>query len=601
MIDIETTRAQLKAATERADLSPSAAENIASWLTEPHLEEYAQQVAEHVAAGKFKELDDAFWTIIPFGTGGRRGRMYPIGCNAINDRTIGESAQGLADYMKEQTQGESLACAIAYDTRHRSRQFAELCAEIMTAAGFMVYFLDGYRSTPELSFAVRYKDCDCGIMITASHNPPSDNAVKVYGPSGGQFVPPHDKDSIARMQQVTRIERASFASALKEGKIVYCQEEVDAAFVAALQRQSMPGPRELKIIYSPLHGVGSSAVLPALEAVGFEDVELFGPHAEPDPNFPNVPDNVANPENSAVFDAIIKRAKATGADLIMVTDPDCDRLGCAAPLTADPDSPWETLTGNQIGSLLTDCLLSTHRDAGTLTPEHYVVKTLVTTELMRRIADDYGVQTAGNLLVGFKWIGAEMDARGPDRFVFGAEESYGFLAGDHVRDKDAAVAAMLLAEYAARLKTEGLTLHGKLDELFRRYGCHAESQVSVRMPGEKGMDDMKALMAGFRTDPPRSIAGMKVVRVRDYLGGTVTEPGAGPQPLDGPTGDMVILDLDVEGNYVAVRPSGTEPKVKFYTFAYQRPDPADDLPAIKAALAERLAEMERDLSARSKR
>ena len=199
MIDIETTRAQLKAAAERADLSPSAAKNIDSWLTEPHFEEYSQQVAEHVAAGRFKELDNAFWTIIPFGTGGRRGRMYPIGCNAINDRTIGESAQGLADYMKEQVRGKSLACAIAYDTRHRSRQFAELCAEIMTAAGFMVYFLDGYRSTPELSFAVRFKDCDCGIMITASHNPPSDNAVKVYGPSGGQFVPPHDKDSIARI------------------------------------------------------------------------------------------------------------------------------------------------------------------------------------------------------------------------------------------------------------------------------------------------------------------------------------------------------------------------------------------------------------------
>jgi len=281
----------------------------------------------------------------------------------------------------------------------------------------------------------------------------------------------------------------------------------------------------------------------------------------------------------------------------MATDPDCDRLGSAAPLTADPDSSWATLTGNQIGSLLTDCLLSARRDAGTLTPEHYVVKTLVTTELIRRIADDYGVRTAGNLLVGFKWIGAEMDARGPDRFVFGAEESYGFLAGDHVRDKDAAVAAMLLAEYAARLKTEGLTLHGKLDDLFRRYGCHAESQVSVRMPGEKGMDDMKALMTGFRTDPPRSIAGMKVVRVRDYLGGTIAEPGVGPRPLDGPTGDMVILDLDVRGNYVAVRPSGTEPKVKFYTFAYQRPDPAGDLSAIKAALRERLAVMQRDLSA----
>ncbi len=597
MIDIDATLAQLDAVAAEKRLSPAAAENVRTWLTEPYLEEYAAAVADHLAAGKFQELDDAFWTIVPFGTGGRRGRMYPIGCNAINDRTMGESAQGLADYVKEHVQHKPLRCAIAYDTRHRSRHFAELCAQIMAAAGFTVYFLDGYRSTPELSFAVRYKDCACGIMITASHNPPEDNAVKVYWSTGGQLLPPHDADSIERMKQVTWIKRIAFAQGIEEGKIVYCQDEVDAAFFDAVNAQGIAGPRDLKIVYSPLHGVGGSAVPAVLAADGFTDVEVFAPHAAPDPDFPNVPGHSANPENPAVFDAIIERAQEIGAELIMATDPDCDRLGCAVPATTDPAGPWTTLTGNQIGALLTDFLLQAARAAGTLTPEHYIVKTLVTTELMRRIADRYGVQTAGNLLVGFKWIGGEMDARGPERFVFGAEESYGFLAGQYARDKDAAVAAMLLAELAARLKAEGLSLCRQLDGLFEQYGCHAERQFSVRMPGEQGMDDMQTLMGTFRSAPPTSLGGMRVARVRDYLGGTLTEPGGEPQPLDGPTGDMVICDLEVEGNYVAVRPSGTEPKVKFYMFAFDPPGTGADLKAIKTAQADRLAAMEADLNA----
>ncbi|MFZ5831521.1 MAG: phospho-sugar mutase, partial [Planctomycetota bacterium] len=515
--------------------------------------------------------------------------------SANNDRTIGESAQGMADYVKDQVQGKPLSCAIAYDTRHRSREFAELCAEIMVASGFKVYFLDGYRSTPELSFAVRYKHCDCGIMITASHNPPSDNAVKVYWSTGGQLLSPHDKDSIRRMQGVTEIRREPFAKALADGRVEYCQEEVDRAFVEAVLRQSHGGPRNLKIIYSPLHGVGASAVCPVLEAAGFNDVEVFGPHATPDPDFPNVPKNVANPENSAVFEIIIERARQVGADLILATDPDCDRLGCAVPKSAAAGAEWATLTGNQIGSLLTDYLLGQRQAAGTLAPSLYVVKTLVTTELMRRIADHYGVQTAGNLLVGFKYIGGEMDDRGPKDFVFGAEESYGFLAGDHVRDKDAAVAALLLSELAASLKAEGRTLYEQLDDLFRRYGVHSESQMNVLMPGEKGMEDMMALMARLRTDPPAEIAGMRVVRSRDYLSQTMLMPGGSPQPFDAPKGDMVIFDLADEGNYVAIRPSGTEPKVKFYMFAFDPPGPSVNLEATKAAQADRRRRMEEDL------
>ncbi len=498
-----------------------------------------------------------------------------------------------------------LACAIAYDTRHRSRDFAELCARIMAAAGFKVWFLDGFRSTPEASFAVRHKQCDCGIMITASHNPPTDNALKVYWLTGGQLLPPHDQNVIDRVYRVQEIARIPWAEGLAAGRIEYCQEEVDAAFVAAVMRQSTPHPqagtrRDLKIIYSPLHGVGATAVCPVLDAAGFKDVEVFGPHAAPDPDFTNVPGHVANPENAAVFDTMIARGREIGADLILATDPDCDRLGCAARLTPAA-AAWKTLTGNQIGSLLTDSLLAARKAAGTLHPRLYVVKTLVTTELIRRIADDYGVETAGNLLVGFKYIGGEMDLRGPKDFVFGAEESYGFLAGDHVRDKDAAVASLLLAELAARLKGvpgtpgPGKTLHQQLDELFVRYGCHSESQINVQMPGEQGMDAMKTLMANFRSHPPLELGGLKLVRLRDYLSNTVRVPGGKPAPLGGPQGDMVILDLEAEGNYVAVRPSGTEPKVKFYMFAYDPPAASVDLAAIKAAQAARMKAFGDDL------
>lgn len=595
--DLDTVLPLMDQAAATGKLSPGAVANLRVWLSEPHFAEYRPQIVEHILQGKWKELDDAFWTVIPFGTGGRRGIMYPIGSNTINDRTMGESAQGLATYVRQHVTDRPLACAIAYDTRHRSRQFAELSAEIMAANGFQVYFLDGYRSTPELSFAVRYKSCSCGIMITASHNPPSDNAIKAYWSTGGQLLPPDDQGVIDCVMNVGAIQRIPFADALAQGKVVYVQDEVDRAFLAAVLQQSRPGPRALKILYSPLHGVGASAVLPALEASGFRDVELYAPQATPDGDFPNVPGHVSNPENPRVFDALVERAQQSGADLAMATDPDCDRVGCAAPLTLQSGAPWACVTGNQIGALLADYLLEAGRTAGTLTPAHYLVKTLVTTELIRRIADAYGVRTIGDLLVGFKWIGGAIDQYGPERFVLGAEESYGFLAGTHARDKDAAVAAMLLAELAARAKAEGQTVHEKLDALFVRYGYHAERAFSVTMPGAEGMERMRAVMARFRQDPPASLAGMNIARMRDYQEKVIRTSPCTILPLEGPTGDLVMLDLETEGNYVAVRPSGTEPKVKFYMFAFQSPAAIRDLVATKSAAAERLAAMERDLRA----
>lgn len=594
--DSQHSLAQLETAANSGQLSAGAVDNLRAWLTEPRYAEYAPQVAEQLAAGRYQELDDAFWTVIPFGTGGRRGKMYPIGPNAINDRTIGESAQGVADYVKRVANGPQLSCAIAYDTRHRSQHFAELCAEVMAAAGFRVYFLDGFRSTPEISFMVRYKKCDCGIMVTASHNPPSDNAVKVYWSTGGQLLPPHDQGVIDCVMSTGHIERTPWADALAAGQIVYCQQEVDQAYIDAVLRQRIAGPRDLKIIYSPLHGVGASAVLPVLAVDGFEDVELYGPHATADGDFPNVPNHVANPENSGVFAAIIDHATATGAELILATDPDCDRIGLAAPRTTDANSPWGTMTGNQIGSLLVEYVLEQWARDGRLTPEHYIVKTLVTTELARRIAEAHGVQTHGDLQVGFKYIGGTIDDCGPDKFVIGIEESHGYLIGSHARDKDAAVSALLLAELAAQTKAAGRSLHEQLDALYWQYGYHGESQSSVKLPGSEGMQQMAALLAKFRDDPPRRLAGLAVTRVRDYLALSEREPGGASRAFDGPRGNMIMLDLDAPGTYVAVRPSGTEPKVKFYTFTFEPAEQLADLEDTKARHAERLAALAADLA-----
>ena len=594
---IEQALSAAKQAVTDGNLTESALENLTNWLTQERYAAYQESIVKHIEEKRWQKLDDVFWTVIPFGTGGRRGRMYEFGSNAINERTIGESAQGLANYVLSQlTSGDRKPrCAIAYDTRHRSREFAELCAGIMVANGFEVFFLDEYRATPQLSFAVRYKECDCGIMVTASHNPPSDNAVKVYWSTGGQVLPPHDKAIIDQVMTVDAIQKADFEACLADGSVKICTKEVDDAFLEAIEKFAWPGPREAKMIFSPLHGVGAFAVMPVLQKAGFTDCEVFALHEEPSGDFPNVPGHVSNPENQQVFDAPIERAKEIDADVIMATDPDCDRLGCAAPLTSEDGSPWATINGNQIGALLTDYVCAKMQGMGKLTEQSYVIKTLVTTDLTRRICESYGVRCESNLHVGFKWIGGLMDEVGPDDFLFGTEESHGYLMGQHARDKDGAVACLLMAQLVAQLKSEGKTLHQRLDELLEQHGCHQEKLVNVQMEGSEGMALMSKLMQAFRDAPPSQLGGLDVAAVRDYQALTTRAPDGSTKPMDAPAANMVMLDLDADGNYFAVRPSGTEPKVKFYMFTYCAPGETEDLASAKSLLASRLESLEGDI------
>jgi phosphomannomutase len=597
---------QVLAADAAGKLNGKSLENLRLWLGEPRYSASRQMIANLICQGKWAELDAAFWTTIPFGTAGRRGVMYPVGPNAINDRTMGESARGLADYLLElypdrAGQG-TLSVAIGYDTRHRSRHFAELCAEILTAVNIRVLFLDGFRATPELACTVRTKKCDAGIMITASHNPPSDNAIKVFWSDGAQIRPPFDGALIDRVNRVQDIPRKNFAVAFNQGLVKFVQEEMDRVYQAAVLKLAKPGPRELKILYSPLHGVGRTCVEPVLLADGISTLSIYGPQAEPDGNFPNVPGHVSNPENPGVFTDLITAAKSNGNDLILASDPDADRIGAACPESYKTGADWKFLTGNQIGVLLGECLLGRLKAAGQLTREHFIVKTLVTSNMLVRLAESYGCTAYGDVLTGFKWIGLVMDEHDPTKFVLGTEEAHGYLAGTHIRDKDAAVAAMLLAEFAAELKQQGKTLWQALQALYQRIGCFQERSFAVTLPGADGMDRMQRVIAKFRNEPPTKLGDCTVKQIRDYEQSTIRQldplpSGNALSTLIGPRADMMFFDLNLPGHMVAMRPSGTEPKLKFYLFSELPPKSSQDVPMAIATLQQRLLLIENDLHA----
>jgi phosphoglucomutase/phosphomannomutase len=602
MHSVHDALAELAAARSAEKISAAAAERVVLWLTDPSYADFVPHVIEHVENDLWGKLNDVFWTTIPFGTAGRRGSMYPIGTAAINDRTIGESAQGLADFVhQKRTGGDALRCAIAYDTRHRSRHFAELCAEVMAANGFKVFFLNGHRSTPELSFTVRAKRCDCGIMVSASHNPPQDNAVKVFGPTGGQLRAPDDEAVMQCVERCREVRRTPFAEVVaaassrrpSTGEFEFCEDEMDRRYRAAILEHSFSGPRDLSILYSPLHGVGLTSVLPVLDADGLKQIEVFAPHSEPNGDFPNVPGGIANPENPAVFDSLIERAEQIDTDIVIASDPDADRIGAAARMI--PGGAWKILTGNQIGALLADFILRRRHAEGQLNFNHYIIKTLVTSDMACRIAEHYGVKCYGDVPTGFKWIGGLVDDLGPERFVFGFEEAHGYLIGDYVRDKDAAGAAMLLAELAAELKPLGRTLHQELDRLYRLVGYHEEKTIGITLEGPEGTEKIRRIMDDLRSQPPVSLAGMKVRQVRDYECGLIARSAGESAPLDGPRSDLAIFDLEPAGNRVAVRPSGTEPKLKVYLFAYRTPNESNDLELARAGGSQQIGAMEADL------
>ncbi len=567
----------LSQALDIGQVSDTAAANIKRWLTEAPYAVYRDRLVQDIEAGQWKALDEAFYTVLEFGTGGRRGKMYPVGTNVLNDRTVGESARGLADYILARKGVDApKSCVIARDTRHNSPEFAERCARVLAAAGFKVYLFPEYRSTPLLSFAVRHLHCDAGIMITASHNAPSDNGFKCYASSGGQVVPPDDGGIIecVKAASAREIPDKSFDEAIKDGSIILVGKDVDDAYIKAVVDESVSTARDIGIVYTPMHGVGETSVAAAIIADGFTRLDILASQRTPDGDFPNIPGHVSNPEIPKTLDASIAQAKATGADLVLASDPDADRIGVGVPITGDPAGEWTTLDGNQIGVLLAAFILEKSKQAGKLTARHYLVTTLVSTQMARALAEEYGVRTEDNLLVGFKWIGLQIDESGPDGYLFGFEESHGYLKGTHARDKDAAVAAMIFAELAADLKARGKTVLQYLDELYNRVGYYGERLINKVMEGREGVAQIQTLMKAFRSSPPQSVGGLKIVEVYDYQTHEVRHSDGSTTPLPRPSGDLLIFHLDEPGTRFAARPSGTEPKIKFYLFA--RSDAGDN-------------------------
>lgn len=560
---------QLTAAETSGKVTKSAANNIRRWLTEPPFQRYRARLVTDIEAGNWKTLDEAFYRVIEFGTGGRRGKMYPVGTNVLNERTMAESARGLADYItKRKGANAARSVVIARDSRHNSPEFAQLCARVLAAAGFQVHLFAEMRSTPLLSHAVRFLKCDGGIMITASHNPPSDNGFKCYAPTGGQVVPPDDSGIIACVKEASDrdIPEKNFDEALRDGSIRLVGPEVDESYIKSVVAESVSPARDLKIVYTPMHGVGETSVAAALKAAGFGHVNILASQRTPDGDFPNVPGHVSNPEIPKTLEASIAEARTTGADLVLASDPDADRIGVGVPV-GDPSGEWTTLTGNEIGSVLAAFVMQQTKAAGKLRPDHYLVTTLATSQMARAVADRLGIRVEDDLLVGFKWIAERIDEVGPAGFLFGFEESHGYQKGTFVRDKDAAAAALLFAELAATLRSEGGSVLKYLDDLYLEVGHFGQHLINKTLEGREGAAQIKKLMTAFRQTPPRELGGLAVTDVYDYKDHVVRHADGRSTPLPRPSGDMLIFHFDAPGVRFVARPSGTEPKIKFYLFA----------------------------------
>lgn len=547
----------------RQNLSESAAANVIEWLEKPKYAEYRFELEQLILNEKWHDLEDAFFKVIEFGTGGRRGTTG-VGSNRINRVTIGESAQALCIYAKshdESAPGKGIV--IACDTRLSSDELSRYVADVCTGNGFKTYLFDGYRSTPELSFAVRELGAAAGIVISASHNPPSDNGFKAYWSDGGQLVAPHDKGVLKVAESIDEIVSMSSEEATKLGRLQYIGKEIDEAYIAAVCGEAVGSERDLKIVYSPLHGAGSRNTLPVLQAAGFMDIRCVEEQMVPDGNFPTVENGKPNPEEKAANDRAVALLLAEEAEIAITNDPDADRIGLA--IRQHDQAVY--LNGNQSATLATEFVLRKLHEADELTPKHYIAKTIVTTDMMTAIADAYGATTYANMLVGFKYVGELIKNKEEtdEIFVIGGEESYGLLKGTYARDKDGAVGALALAEYAAELKREGKTLWDRMIELYDKHGLFIERLDTLQCPGADGFKQMQAIMQSLRQNPPKEVDGQAVTAVRDYstLERRVLDSGE-ITPIDCKSGDVLVYEFGDYSRRITIRPSGTEPKMKFY-------------------------------------
>ena len=583
----------------QSHLSEAAVNNIEIWLTLPKYAEYKQELLAMIEAKRWKDLEDSFFKVIEFGTGGRRGATG-VGSNRINRVTIGESTQALCLYAAQaDSEAPTKGVVIACDTRLSSPELSRYAAQVAAANGFKTYIFDSFRATPELSFAVRELGCAIGIVISASHNPPVDNGFKAYWSDGGQLVAPHDKGVLEVAAKVEMIQSLdSYEEGVASGKITIISSEIDDKYLNAVVAQAEGSVRDIKIVYSPLHGAGQTNVLPALERAGFKDIIIVADQMVPDGNFPTIENGKPNPEEKVANDRAVALMLAEDADIAITNDPDADRIGV---MVRQGDEPIY-LNGNQAAVLATEYALRKRHERSELTSRHYVAKTIVTTDMLGAVADQYGVKTYGNMLIGFKYIGELiLNKENTDEvFVIGGEESYGLLKGDYARDKDGATGALPLTEYAAELKAEGKTLWDRMLELYVEYGLYVERLDTMVCPGAEGFMQMQQIMADLRDNPPTQIDNHKVTAVLDYKTLKRTELKTGETTkIDCISGDVFVLEFGDRRRRITIRPSGTEPKLKFYNqWHTEASNPKSDYDEVMQELENTSRELEGILLAR---
>ncbi|MGY3052604.1 phosphoglucomutase [Pedobacter sp. UYEF25] len=575
-------------------IDPTTQKTIDKWLKGNYDADTKKEIQKLVDAQASTELTDSFYKNLEFGTGGLRGIMG-AGSNRVNKYTIGTATQGLANYLNKKYPDEKISVAIAHDSRNNSDYFAKITANVFSANGIYVYFFSALRPTPELSFAVRHFACKSGVMLTASHNPKEYNGYKAYGADGGQFTSPDDKMVIDEVNKIDSIGEVKFDGVDENIKMI--GEDVDKLYLdgitaLSISPEAIKNQHDLKIVFSPIHGTGITLLPQALKQFGFTNLTLVEEQSTPDGNFPTVV--YPNPEEKEALTLALKKAKEIDADLVLATDPDADRVGVAVK---DLNKEWILLNGNQTGSLLINYLLTAWEEKGKLDGNQFIVKTIVTSNLIAEIAKKKNVEYY-NTLTGFKYIGQLMtELEGKKYFIGGGEESYGYLIGDLVRDKDAIVSAAFIAEMTAYYKDKGKSLYEALLDMYVEYGLYKEDLVSLTKKGKTGAEEIKAMMEGFRNNPPKSLGGSKVAVLKDYELGKETDLHTKEViKLDYPTSD-VLQFITEDGSIVSARPSGTEPKIKFYCSVNAPLANAKDFDKVNSELTDKVNAVMEDLQA----
>ncbi len=562
------------------------------WLTDTFDSETREKVQQLIDSNS-PDLEDSFYRELEFGTGGMRGVMG-VGTNRLNKYTLGQATQGLANYLHEQFPGEEIKVAVAFDVRNNSKEFGKLVADVLTANGIKVLLFKNHRPTPELSFTVRNKKCNAGIVLTASHNPPEYNGYKVYWNDGAQVVPPNDENIIKEVYS-TKFDQIKFNG--NDDLIEWVGEEQDDVYIDACMENSLyqkdkTGYDNLNIVFTSIHGTTYTTIPKALKKAGFTKVDLVTEQMIPSGNFPTVAS--PNPEEPAALSMALDLAKITNGDIVIGTDPDGDRLGIAV---RNLDGELQLLNGNQTNTILTYYILDQWKKAGKITGNEFIGSTIVTSDIFFDIAAKFGVDCKVGL-TGFKWIGKMIrDVEGKEKFICGGEESFGFMTGDFVRDKDSCGSILLACEIAALLKSEGKTIYQYLIEIYENIGIYLEGLVNVVRKGRTGAEEIAQMMTDFRTNPPKEIAGSPVAVLKDFKEQTKLDIKTGEKSVmdDIPKSNVLIFYTE-DGTKVCVRPSGTEPKIKFYVSVKDsiatEQDFVEKLPVLQA----KIKSVEKDLN-----